>query len=84
MLRNLVVDSSKFFFYTRKKPEDLQEFFSDLSSHSDYEILELDVIVVVFVTCMEFVFFPIIYIPLFSLLYVFARLSFTSPAPFNM
>ena len=38
-----MVDSSKFFFYTRKKPEDLQEFFSDLSSHSDYEILELDV-----------------------------------------
>ena len=29
--------------YTKAQREDLQEFFLDLSSHSDYEILELDV-----------------------------------------
>ena len=38
-----MVDNSRFFFYTRKTPEDLQDFFSTLSSKQEYEILELDV-----------------------------------------
>ena len=37
------VDSSKFFFYTRKTPEDLQTFFSDLSCKNDMDVVELDV-----------------------------------------
>lgn len=38
-----MVDNSKFFFYTRKTPEELQSFFSTLSAKESYEILELDV-----------------------------------------
>lgn len=38
-----MIDSSKFFFYTRKTPEDLEKFFSDLSANSEMDVLELDV-----------------------------------------
>lgn len=37
------VDNSKFFFYTRKTPEELENFFSDLSANNDVDVLELDV-----------------------------------------
>ena len=38
-----MLDTSRFFFYTRKTPEDLEKFFSDLSSQSILDVLELDV-----------------------------------------
>lgn len=37
------VDNSKFFFYTRKTPEELELFFSDLSANNDMDVVELDV-----------------------------------------
>jgi hypothetical protein len=37
------VDSTKFLFYTRKTPEQIQEFFSDLDSREEMEVLELDI-----------------------------------------
>ena len=37
------VDSSRFLFFTRKTPEQIEEFFSDLDSHVPMDILELDI-----------------------------------------
>lgn len=37
------VDSQKFLFFTRKTPEQIQEFFSDLDSHVPMDVLELDI-----------------------------------------
>jgi uncharacterized protein YodC (DUF2158 family) len=37
------IDSTKFLFYTRKTPEQIQEFFSDLDSREEMEVLELDI-----------------------------------------
>nr|WGL40997.1 54 KDa protein [Odontoglossum ringspot virus] len=37
------IDSSKFLFYTRKTPEQIEEFFSDLDSTVPMEVLELDI-----------------------------------------
>lgn len=37
------IDSSKFLFYTRKTPEQIEEFFSDLDSHQEMDVLELDI-----------------------------------------
>jgi hypothetical protein len=37
------IDTSKFLFYTRKTPEQIEEFFSDLDSSQAMEILELDI-----------------------------------------
>lgn len=38
-----MIDSSRFMLYTRKTPEDIQNFFSDLDSHQQLDILELDI-----------------------------------------
>ena len=37
------IDTSKFLFYTRKTPTQIEEFFSDLDSSQAMEILELDI-----------------------------------------
>lgn len=37
------IDSTRFLFYTRKSPEQVEEFFSDLDSHVAMDVLELDV-----------------------------------------
>nr|ASC60202.1 RNA polymerase [Piper chlorosis virus] len=37
------IDSSKFLFYTRKTPGQIEEFFSDLDSDVAMEVLELDI-----------------------------------------
>nr|AZF99047.1 orf2 [Ullucus tobamovirus 1] len=37
------VDSSKFLFYTRRTPTQIQEFFSDLDSTNPMDVLELDI-----------------------------------------
>lgn len=37
------VDSSRFLFYTRKTPEQIETFFSDLDVHDAMQVLELDI-----------------------------------------
>ena len=37
------IDSSRFMFYTRKTPTQIEEFFSDLDSNVPMDILELDI-----------------------------------------
>ena len=37
------IDSSRFLFFTRKTPEQIEEFFSDLDSHVPMDVLELDI-----------------------------------------
>jgi len=38
-----MIDSSRFMFYTRKTPSQIEEFFSDLDSEVPMDILELDI-----------------------------------------
>lgn len=37
------IDTNKFFFYTRKTVDELEGFFSDLTDHSNMDVLELDI-----------------------------------------
>jgi len=37
------IDSSRFMFYTRRTPEQIEEFFSDLDSRNPMQVLELDI-----------------------------------------
>lgn len=38
-----MIDSSRFLFYTRRTPAQIEEFFSDLDTHCPMDILELDI-----------------------------------------
>lgn len=37
------LDTTRFLFYTRKTPQDIENFFSDLDSHVPMDVLELDI-----------------------------------------